>query len=78
MNQNQNNPGSKKIFANFSQTSLHSKQELLGAVTVEILRSGHLFNRRSINAHLLTRIDSASSKEEKQQLEELIDLLSRR
>jgi len=78
MHQNPQNTGSQgNIAAYFSRATMPSQQETLGAIVVEILRSGRSLNRKSICMRLLARVDAATSQEEEHHLQELISLLFR-
>jgi len=78
MYQNPQNTGAQgNIAAYFSRATMPSQQETLGAIAVEILRSGRSLNRKTICMRLLARVDAATSQEEKQHLQELISLLFR-
>ncbi|WP_380177862.1 regulatory protein YcgZ [Kalamiella sp. sgz302252] len=66
---------SNTISAYFDRAALPSQQETLGSVVVEILRSGRTLNRKAICMSLLARLDSVSSLQEEQHLQQLIGLL---
>ncbi|WHQ73461.1 regulatory protein YcgZ [Pantoea sp. Lij88] len=64
-----------EIAAYFSRATLPSQLETLGAVAVEILRSGRNLNSKSICSRLLIRLEHASSPEEERHYHQLIALL---
>lgn len=66
---------SKKAIAYFSRAVMPSQQETLGAIVVEVLRSGHTLSCKAICLYLMTRLEKASSPEEEQHLQELVGLL---
>ncbi|WP_194762112.1 regulatory protein YcgZ [Pantoea ananatis] len=66
---------SKDVSSYFSLASLPSQQETLGAVVVEILRSGRKLNRKAICISLISRISNASCTDEEEHLQELMRLL---
>lgn len=68
---------SEFIAAFFTKASLPSQQETLGAVVVEILRSGRTLNRKALCSRLLVRLDQAKTPDEEQHLQTLIGLLLR-
>ncbi|MEN4569278.1 MULTISPECIES: regulatory protein YcgZ [Pantoea] len=65
----------KEVTAYFSRAVMPSQQETLGAIVVEVLRSGRTLSRKAICIRLLARLDKASSPEEEQHLQELVSLL---
>lgn len=65
----------KEIAAYFRRAVLPSQQETLGAIVVEVLRSGRTLSRKAICLRLITRLQKASSPEEEQHLQELLSLL---
>ena len=78
MEQNVRTPDSSDfIVSYFSKVSLPSQQETLGAIVVEILRSGRTLNRKILCSRLLTRLEQAANPEEVQHLQTLIGLLLR-
>lgn len=68
---------SSDIAAYFSKVSLPSQQETLGAIVIEILRSGQNLNRKAICCKLLKRFELASGPEEERHYHELFNLLFR-
>ncbi|MER5029618.1 regulatory protein YcgZ [Pantoea anthophila] len=65
----------KEVAAYFIRAVMPSQQETLGAIVVEVLRSGRTLSRKAICLRLLARLDKASSPEEEQHLQELVSLL---
>lgn len=65
----------KEVAAYFSRAAMPSQQETLGAIVVEVLRSGRMLSRKSICLRLIARLEKASSPEEEQHLQELVSLL---
>lgn len=65
----------KEVAAYFSRAMMPSQQETLGAIVVEVLRSGRTLSRKAICLRLITRLEKASSPEEEQHLQELVSLL---
>lgn len=65
----------KEITAYFGRATLPSQQETLGSIVVELLRSGRTLSRKSICLCLMAHLESASTPEEKQHLQELVSLL---
>jgi len=65
----------KEIIAYFSRAVMPSQQETLGAIVVEVLRSGRTLSRKAICLRLIARLENASSPEDELHLQELISLL---
>lgn len=65
----------KEVAAYLSRAVMPSQQETLGAIVVEVLRSGRTLSRKSICLRLIARLEKASSPEEEQHLQELVSLL---
>lgn len=65
----------KEVAAYFSRASMLSQQETLGVIVVEVLRSGRTLSRKSICLRLMAHLESASTPEEEQHLQELVSLL---
>jgi len=65
----------KEVAAYFSRAVMPSQQETLGAIVVEVLRSGRTLSRKAICLRLIARLEKASSPEEEQHLQELVSLL---
>ncbi|MBA4823434.1 hypothetical protein H2241_21085 [Pantoea ananatis] len=66
---------SKDVSSYFSLASLPSQQETLGAVVVEILRSGRTLNRKAICKSLISRMSDSSCTDEEEHLQQLLRLL---
>lgn len=64
-----------EVAAYFSRAAMPSQQETLGAIVVEVLRSGRTLSRKAICLRLITRLEKASSPVEEQHLQELVSLL---
>lgn len=64
-----------EIAAYFSRAAMPSQQKMLGAIVVEVLRSGRTLSRKSICLRLIARQEKASSPDEEQHLQELVSLL---
>jgi len=65
----------KEVIAYFSRAVMPSQQETLGAIVVEVLRSGRTLSRKAICLRLMARLEKASLPEEEQHLQELVGLL---
>ncbi|KAF6660625.1 hypothetical protein HFD91_11460 [Enterobacteriaceae bacterium EKM102V] len=65
----------KEVAAYFSRAVMPSQQEVLGAIVVEVLRSGRKLSRKAICLRLMARLEKASSPEEEQHLQELVGLI---
>jgi len=62
----------------FSKAALPTQQETLGAIVVEILKTGRHLNRKNLCTKLLVRLEQASSQEEEKHYQALIGLLFER
>lgn len=68
---------SSHLTALLGQATLPSQQQTLGAIVVEVLKSGRTLNRKALCLRLLARMDQSSSSEEKQHYQDLLGLLFR-
>ncbi|WIM57037.1 regulatory protein YcgZ [Pantoea anthophila] len=69
------NSFNKDVIAYLNLAVIPSQQETLGAIVVEVLRSGRTLSRKSICLRLMAHLESASTPEEEQHLQELVSLL---
>ena len=65
----------KDVIAYLNLAVIPSQQETLGAIVVEVLRSGRTLSRKSICLRLMAHLESASTPEEELHLQELVSLL---
>lgn len=69
------NSFNKDVISYLNLAVIPSQQETLGAIVVEVLRSGRTLSRKSICLRLMAHLESASTPEEEQHLQELVSLL---
>lgn len=65
----------KQVAAYFRRAAKPLQQETLGAIVIEVLRSGQPLSRKSILLRLIKRLENASTPREEQHLKELVSLL---
>ncbi|MGY5956782.1 regulatory protein YcgZ [Kosakonia sp. BK9b] len=76
MQQNSLVPGTANaINRYFNRATLPGQQEILGKITVEILKEGRNLSRKAICSKLLARLEMATSQEEESHYHALIGLL---